>query len=94
MRSAADCSLEGEGEEVREVLQQQSFLSKVDDQSQGLKNITLREPRWSKMTVAPVAADAAHSDIDIYLTAGLHTVSEFLSGPAFCHTMDTAEVIH
>lgn len=46
------------------------------------------------MTVAPLAADAAHSDIDVYLTAGLHTVSTFFSGPGFCHTMDAAEVIH
>lgn len=47
------------------------------------------------MTVGPqFAVDAAHYDIDIYLTTGLHTVSEFFSGPGFCHTMDPAEVIH
>lgn len=46
------------------------------------------------MTVAPVAVDAAHFDIDIYLTTGLHTVSKFFSGPGFCHTMDPAAVIH
>lgn len=73
-------------------------MFELDDYSQELKNISplsmSRKQVDLKITILPIPAETVHFDIDIYLTAGLHRVSKFFSGTGFCHTMDTAEVIH
>lgn len=70
-------------------------MSKVYDKSWGSEEHYAEKAKLIQNDhPPPFAAVAVHFDIDIYLTAGLHTVSKFFSGPGFCHTMDTAEVIH
>lgn len=56
--------------------------------------VVKRASHWSESNNSSHSGRNWHFDIDIYLTAGVHKVSEFLPVPGFCHTMDTAEVIH
>lgn len=66
--------------------------------SEDLKNISplllsSKQPDV-KITFLTLPSETVHVDIDIYLTAGLHGLSKFFSGPGLCPTMDTAEVMH
>lgn len=76
-----------------------SFMFELQtDYSEDLKNISpllLSSKQLDlKITFLSIPAETVLVDIDIYLTAGLHGVSKFFSGPGLCPTMDTAEVMH